>query len=63
MEELIKQIKDWAKSRNGYLSSSTEYANGYREAVRNTKWEVLEIIEEYEKNKQQKNINNNEKKN
>lgn len=48
MEELIKEIKDWAESSHDYLSYEQSYSQGYKDAMTWAKEIVLNMIKEYE---------------
>ena len=44
--EMLKRIEEWATHYSSYLSTSTEYARGYRDGIERAKEIVLEIMRE-----------------
>lgn len=42
--DLLTKIIEWAKSSHAYLSTSSEYAKGYKDGISRAKEIILEII-------------------
>lgn len=47
-KEILRKIDEWANSYPLYLSTSTDYARGYRNGIERAKGIVLEIMREVE---------------
>lgn len=46
--EILKEIKDWVDSSHAYLSSSTPYAQGFKDGITRAKEIISDIIETFE---------------
>lgn len=43
-DDILTEIREWAESSSSYLSESSAYASGYKEAVIYCKERILEIL-------------------
>lgn len=43
-DDILTEIREWAESSSSYLSESTSYASGYKDAVIFCKERILEIL-------------------
>lgn len=46
--EMLKRIEEWALHSHSYLSTSTDYARGFRDGIEHAKNFVLAIMNEVE---------------